>query len=289
MLWPGSEHGVSNQSPYVWQMIKESVEALGSPTTNVSVRDWILSKYPGTNKTTIQCQIIVCTVNHRSRIHYSENQKPRQATAQYDFLFRPEKGKLEWYDPKRHGGWQIRRDESGRLTVALLGEESEELDELSPTTGADKESGHAFAQEAHLRDYLARHLDTIEPGLQLFVDENGVDGLEYQTDVGRIDILAVDAQDRFFVIELKVAKGPDSASGQVLRYVNWVRAHLAGSERVRGLIVAQNVSKKICYAIASDPDVSAMEYEISLSLRPPDTEVQIPPSGSATADISSGG
>jgi hypothetical protein len=45
-------------------MVKEAVEALGSPTTNVMVRDWILKKYPGTNKSTIGCQTIICTVNH---------------------------------------------------------------------------------------------------------------------------------------------------------------------------------------------------------------------------------
>ena len=59
--------------PPVWKMVKEAVEALGSPTTNVMVRDWILKKYPGTNKSTIGCQTIICTVNHDSRIHYPEN------------------------------------------------------------------------------------------------------------------------------------------------------------------------------------------------------------------------
>jgi len=66
-------------------MVKEAVEALGGTTTNIAVRDWILKKYPGTNPTTIGCQIIVATVNHASRIHYPENQKPRLAEAQYDF------------------------------------------------------------------------------------------------------------------------------------------------------------------------------------------------------------
>ena len=34
-----------------------------------------------------------------------------------------------------------------------------------------------------------------------------------------------------------------------------------------GIIIAQHVSDKVLYAIAEDPDISAMEYEISLSLR----------------------
>ena len=31
--------------------------------------------------------------------------------------------------------------------------------------------GHAFAAEDHLREYLVQHLDVIEEGLQLFVDD----------------------------------------------------------------------------------------------------------------------
>ncbi len=49
-------------------------EALSPETINVSVRDWVLARWPDTNRNTIACQIIVCTVNHLSRIHYPENQ-----------------------------------------------------------------------------------------------------------------------------------------------------------------------------------------------------------------------
>lgn len=148
---------MSSQSrPFVWQMIREAVDALGGSTTNVAVRDWILERYPGTNTSTIQAQIIVCTVNHASRVHYPENQKPRRAESQYDFLFRPERGRLELYDPARHGVWEIIEGEDGRLLVAQA--------EEGPDVGGEAE-GEAFAAEAHLRDYLAKHLDVIEAGL----------------------------------------------------------------------------------------------------------------------------
>lgn len=75
--------------PPIWKMVKEAVESLGGKTSNIAVRDWILKKYPGVNPPTISCQIVVCTVNHASRIHYPENQKPRLANGQYDLLFRP--------------------------------------------------------------------------------------------------------------------------------------------------------------------------------------------------------
>ena len=76
-----------NTKPYVWQMIKEVVENLGGKATYTEIKDYIRNKYGEMNERTINCQIIVCTVNHPSRIHYPENKKPRIANARYDFLF----------------------------------------------------------------------------------------------------------------------------------------------------------------------------------------------------------
>ncbi len=257
-----------NERPPVWKMIRGAVEDLGGRTTNVALRDWVLRHYPGTNRSTIQCHIVVCTVNHPSRIHYAYNKKPRTSDTKYDFLFRPDRGQLELYDPAKHGQWRIFKRDDGRLGVGLVGQEEEGIEE--PETGAgfatEAESGAGFAAEAHLRDYLAQHLKRIEPGLQLYTDDEGENGVEYTTSVGRIDILALDRDNKFVVIELKVSRSPDSAAGQVLRYKNWVRKHLAEGEEVRGIIVAGHISDKILYAIASDPDISAKQYELSLTL-----------------------
>ena len=242
-------------------MVRDAVGALGGKTTNVAVRDWILNKYPGTNASTIQCQIIMCTVNHPSRVHYPPSARPHVSDGQYDFLFRSAKGQLERYEPERHDRWEVFKGEDGRLGVR-------EID--GGNGGGDEdgdEGGDAFAAEAHLRDYLVKHLDQIEKGLTLYVDEEGTAGVEYQTSIGRIDILAVDVEGGLVVVELKVSRGPDSAAGQVLRYKNWVRKHMAEDKGVRGIIIAQHVSEKLLYAIVSDPEISAKEYEIHLKLR----------------------
>ncbi len=103
----------------VRQMIYEAVTALGGQTTNVAVRDWIIDRYPGTNQSTIQAQIIVCTVNHNSRVHYPENNRPRQAEDErYDFLYRSASGRLEWYDPQQHGVWYIVQDAQGEPAIS---------------------------------------------------------------------------------------------------------------------------------------------------------------------------
>jgi RecB family endonuclease NucS len=59
--------------------------------------------------------------------------------------------------------------------------------------------------------------------VRLFVDPVGRDGVEYPTAVGPIDILAADDSGAFFVFELKRARSPDHAMGQLTRYMGWVR------------------------------------------------------------------
>lgn len=246
---------------YVWEMVRQAVNDLGGETTNVAVRDWILQRHPDTNLNTIQCQIIVCTVNHASRVHYPENNKPRLANSKYDFLYRSGRGLLVLYDPGRHGEWEICEQENGKLGVRRRDEEAflSEKEEPTESTG--------FAAEYHLRDYLTQHLELIEPGLELYVNDRGTDGVEYSIEVGRIDILAVDKSGGLVVIELKVSRGPASVAGQILRYKNWVKMNIADGRPTRGIIIAQHVSDKIRYAIASDPEVTAKEYDITLSLR----------------------
>jgi RecB family endonuclease NucS len=129
-------------------------------------------------------------------------------------------------------------------------------------------SKNGFAAEAHLRDYLALHLGDIEEGLELYIEDDGTDGIEYITEVGRIDILAVDKGGALVVVELKVDQAPDTVVGQLMRYMGWLRRHLANGRKVRGFIIGQSISDKIRYATADLPDVELQEYELSLKMRP---------------------
>ena len=116
----------SRERPFIREMVLGAVSALGSPTTNTEVCQWIRERYPGTNKGSIQRGLIMCCVNQPSRIHYPENNKPRRATdPRYDFLFRPSRGRVELYDPQRHGNWIIAEHGSGNLVVCKEGEDLE--------------------------------------------------------------------------------------------------------------------------------------------------------------------
>lgn len=108
--------------PFVRLMLREAVEYLGSPTTNVAVRDWIESRYQGTNRETINAQRIICTVNQPSRVHYPQGTQPRTATdPRYDFLYSQNRGQLEWYRPERHGLWSIEQDEEDEFAICCDG------------------------------------------------------------------------------------------------------------------------------------------------------------------------
>jgi len=256
-----------NSRPFVWQMVKEAVEKLGGKTSYTEIKRYIFDTYGDVNENTITCQIIVCTVNHTSRIHYPENKKPRISNIQYDFLFTTGRGQVELYDPEEHGVWEIKRDEYGKLVVSQTG--IEEIPNSEYESCVD-EKEMFFPVESHLRDFIAQNIETIQVNghnLKLFSDDNGRDGIEYPTDVGLIDILAIDENNDFIVFELKLSKGIDKALGQILRYMGWVKANLAGEKAVKGVIVAKAIDQKLKYATSITPGISLFEYEMNFKIQ----------------------
>jgi hypothetical protein len=92
--------------PPVWQMVREAIENLGGRASYKDIIGYIKGKYGDVNENTIRCQIIICTVNHPSRIYYPENKKPRDCSTlsnRCDFLFSIGKGEVVLYDPKNMG------------------------------------------------------------------------------------------------------------------------------------------------------------------------------------------
>ena len=257
-----------SKRPPVWQMIKEAIDELGGKATYSEIKNYVKNKYGEVNESTLNCQIVICTVNHPSRIHFPENKKPRIANSRYDFLFSVGRGQVELYDPAKHGVWEIREDEYGKLTVSQGG-----LDEFPPVVSepAEEEAELLFPLESHLRDFIAQNIKTIQVDnhqLKLYTDENGRDGVEYPTEVGPVDILAVDEHDNLAVFELKLSKGIDKALGQLLRYMGWVKANLAKEKKVRGVIVAKDIDEKLKYAVSIIPEITLFEYELDFKIRP---------------------
>jgi len=123
----------------------------------------------------------------------------------------------------------------------------------------EEEADQAFAAETDLRNFLAKNLNCIEADLQLYqtIDHSGI---EFPVDDGRIDILAIDRNDRFVVVELKVSKGRNKALGQLLYYMGWVDKKL-GRGPCRGLIIAKEISDALVLAVQRAPGVSLARYK----------------------------
>ena len=80
--------------------------------------------------------------------------------------------------------------------------------------------------ELKLEDLLEKNLEHIETGLKLFYDEKGNSGRQYSIDRGIIDLLCIDKDGKFVVLELKKEKGGDKTIGQITRYMGLVKANL---------------------------------------------------------------
>jgi endonuclease len=106
----------------------------------------------------------------------------------------------------------------------------------APVEALEPEGTIEFAYGRDLRDFLVKNLSLLEVGLHLYEDE-GITGIEFPAGGRFIDILAVDAQGRYVVLELKVSRGYDRVVGQLLRYMAWVKQHQAEeTQQVRGII-----------------------------------------------------
>jgi len=127
----------------------------------------------------------------------------------------------------------------------------------------------AFAYESHLRDYLKENLHRIEQGLRLYTDEEDptITGVEFDAGGKRIDILALDSQGSYVIIELKVSKGHEKVIGQLLRYKAWIRKNLAEGQEVRGIIIAKDISEDLKLAASEVPGIDLYAYDLKVDLR----------------------
>lgn len=116
--------------------------------------------------------------------------------------------------------------------------------------------------ERDLQKFLSRNLHLIEPGL---VAHPEYQLEEYQTDVGRIDLLCQDAKGSWVVVELKADWAGDDAIGQVLGYMGWVRDNLPNGSSVRGVLICKNPTPRI-QAAAKLVGLSIKRFLISFSI-----------------------
>lgn len=172
------------------QAIRAFLDFAGGKVTAEQIKQTINTQYPGQWKgTTLQAHLYACVANNpKAYIHHPSAQK---------FLYRNADGTFELHLEDRHdpNEWAPSEGE----------DEIEVVSELAETS---------ISLERDIEDHLIQHLDAIEKGLKFVARQ-------FNTEVGRIDILAEDRKGSRVVIEVKVGEAKDSAVGQVARYLGW--------------------------------------------------------------------
>ena len=161
---------------------------------------------------------------------------------------------------KTHYAWYKSKIKRGEIAVpgfddgngAVIDEDDNTENEIFETIDA------SISLEKDLHSYLATRVSEIENDLIL-----ADDGVEYQTDAGRIDILANDAKGNPVVIELKAGKAKDNALGQLLGYMGC----LSTEPDIRGILVASDFDKRVIYAAKGLPRIKLIKYKVSFELQ----------------------
>jgi hypothetical protein len=136
---------------------------------------------------------------------------------------------------------------------------------LSPPSDTPLSMIH-FHYEAVLRDHLADDPSQLERGMVIYEGTQGR-GVEFRVGSRFIDILALDAHKNLAVVELKLSRGYDRVIGQLLSYVAWVEQHIAKrGQKVRGLIVAREITPELKLACSKIPFVELVTYSVDVKI-----------------------
>lgn len=215
--------------------------------------DLVNTKYPGKwTKGAINNFLVAISVNHPSRKNHPSYWK-------HNNLYFVEGKGYRKYDPAQDGLWVTTEDGTRRLDS--IQEEIIEREKLEVAEAVDAVET-SLSMERDLERSLLQNLGQLEPNLRIF-EEKGIIGQELDTrKVGRIDILCVDGNSNLVVIELKVGRADERVCGQILRYMGWVKVDLAGDRNVRGIIIANEFTDSLRYAVKAMPDVTLKRYEL---------------------------
>jgi hypothetical protein len=126
-----------------------------------------------------------------------------------------------------------------------------------------------FYMEKQLEDFIIENWDNTEFGkkYELLIEDGEVISQQYQTEIGKIDILAKDKVTKnYVVIELKKNQTSDDTVGQLTRYMGWIKKNKK-DENVKGIIVAGQFDNKLEYARTMVPNTEVFLYEVNFKLK----------------------
>jgi endonuclease len=230
-------------------MVSDLSNREGQIITREQVSSWFESNYPKIKPSTVSAHLLKMSTNAPSRIHYNVN-----PNGDDDLFYQIDSKRFRLFDAQNDPTPVYENNDDG---IDPNGGEIPEL--VQPTE---------FAYERDLKNFLSKNLHLIAPGLQLYEDEEGITGIEFPVGGRFIDILAVDKQNNYVVIELKVSRGYDRVIGQLLRYMAWIEQKQAEpGQDVSGIIVAREISEDLLLAASKVSGIKLFEYQLSVNLR----------------------
>lgn len=160
------------------------------------------------------------------------------------------------------------------MTFFNVSSHMEEVNKLIPGEIMNKDSGiqdlKEFGMESHLEDFIIDNWGQLSEfnDYEIVVEDRQIIGQQYITPIGRIDILARSKNGKeWLVIELKKGKTADEATGQILRYMGWVKKNLAEeNETIIGVIISGKNDERLDYALNMVEKVKHFTYKVNFKL-----------------------
>ena len=118
--------------------------------------------------------------------------------------------------------------------------------------------------EREIRDYVAKNLHLIAPGLKLV-------GVEHAVPFGRIDVLAMDGNFNYTVIELKRGVATRDAIGQLQSYMGAIQQEVPGSD-VAGVLIAKGLDPGAKAALSICKGIDFVQYAVEFTFAAPNSK-----------------
>ncbi|RLE88087.1 MAG: hypothetical protein DRJ67_03015 [Thermoprotei archaeon] len=155
-----------------------------------------------------------------------------------------------------------------------ISSEEEGIKAFNEVAGLDREELEIPSpEERYISRVLYENFDTIlgeKFNLKLYTEDPDNEPVEYPTEVGRIDLLAVEKDTGNYVV-IEIKRNPDpSVIGQIMKYMGWVKENLAGDKEVKGILLADNIGKKLRYALKMAGNIKPLLYRFSLTIEEPE-------------------
>lgn len=129
----------------------------------------------------------------------------------------------------------------------------------------DSSGHHNNQSNGSLEDKVLENLDDIERGLKPYI-ENGRVVKGISTDFGKIDVLALDKNDNFVALRVKMGLVQQNELCATLASIGWLKRSMKISSLVRVIMIGESFDEKTIFSAKALPNLELMRYEIRPTL-----------------------